>query len=114
MRAKAPHLTLDSAGTGAWHAGNPPDRRAMAEGRKRGYDYSDLRARQVTPSDLHDFDVIYAMDSQNLADLRAMGEGSARIELFLGDADVPDPYYDDSFAAMFDLIEARCDRLLKP
>ncbi|RED17829.1 protein tyrosine phosphatase [Pontivivens insulae] len=113
MRAKAPHLTVDSAGTAGWHQGKAPDTRARAEGARRGYVYDDLRARQVTRADFERFDVIYAMDHDNLADLRAIADGPARLELFLGDTDVPDPYYDNSFPRMFDLIEARCDALLR-
>ncbi len=114
MRAHAPGLELDSAGTGAWHAGSPPDPRALAEGLRRGIDYNDLRARRVELDDYSKFDIIFAMDRQNLADLKARApkDCTARIELFLGDREVPDPYYDDSFEQMFDLIEDRVQELM--
>ena len=115
LRHHAPHLTLDSAGTGAWHAGVPPDPRAQAEGARRGYSYSHHRARKVRSTDFTDFDVIYAMDRQNVADLYAIApeRKTATISLFLDEAEVPDPYYDDSFAQMFDLIEARAKELAR-
>ena len=93
----------DSAGTGDWHRGEPPDRRAIAAARRHGVDISDLRARQVQPEDFERFDHIIALDGENLADLRAIRlEGSrARLSLLLdhvpgreGEA-VADPYYGD-------------------
>lgn len=113
MRQHAPHLHLDSAGTGAWHSGLPADPRAQAEGRRRGYNYAELRARKVRDDDFTDFNLILGMDRQNITDLHAMAPSgtTASIELFLADAEVPDPYYDDSFATMFDLIEARAREL---
>ena len=113
LRRHAPHLELDSAGTGAWHAGLPPDPRAQAEGRRRGYRYDDLRARKITRSDYTTFDLILGMDRQNIADIEEMAPAgtTARIALFLDDAEVPDPYYDDSFPRMFDLIEKRAREL---
>lgn len=94
-------LHVDSAGTGDWHIGHPPDRRATAVAMKNGIDISHLRARQVTPEDFHRFDHIIALDSQNLADLEAMRpDGSkARLSLFLNHIEgregqaVADPYY---------------------
>jgi protein-tyrosine phosphatase len=70
-------LMIDSAGTGGWHVGNPPDPRAVAEAQGRGIDISGLRARQVTADDFHNFDHILAMDDSNLAALERMRpEGS--------------------------------------
>ena len=113
LRVHAPHLTLDSAGTGAWHIGLPPDPRALAEGARRGYRYGDLRARKIAPADFASFDLILAMDRQNLADIAATAPpgATATRALFLGEAEVPDPYYDNSFARMFDLIETRAREL---
>ena len=108
-------LRIDSAGTGGWHVGNPPDPRAIAAAAKRGVDLSCLRARQATAEDFHDFDFILAMDSSNYRDLEALRpQGSrailARFLSFAGAGapiDVPDPYYggDDGFDAVLDLIE---------
>jgi protein-tyrosine phosphatase len=94
-------LHIDSAGTGDWHIGHPPDRRAVAVAHKNGVDISHLRARQVRPEDFHRFDHIVALDVQNLADLQAMRPEDAKAELSLlldhvegrrGEA-VADPYY---------------------
>lgn len=105
-------VEVDSAGTGGWHAGEPPDPRATAEAAKRGYDLSDLRARQVRAGDFDAFDLILAMDRANLAALerlRPTGSGT-EVRLFLdyGDSprdEVPDPYYDGGFDLVLDLIE---------
>ena len=115
MQSLAPDWTIDSAGTGAWHIGNPPDERSVAEGKRRGFDLSSLRARQFQVEDFYKFDVIYAMDRSNLSNLKRIRphDATARLELFLGHADVPDPYYDGSFSHMYDLIEARCLDILK-
>ena len=94
-------VRIDSAGTGDWHLGHAPDRRAAAVASRNGIDISHLRARQVTPEDFRDFDHIVALDGQNLRDLRAMRPADAKAELSLlldhvggreGQA-VADPYY---------------------
>lgn len=103
---------MDSAGTGGWHAGEAPDERSIAEARRRGVDISRQRARKWTASDFQKFDVVLAMDSQNMQDLQAMArseEDAAKVKLFLPDGkDVPDPYYGDAkdFAHVYDLVEA--------
>lgn len=115
---------VDSAGTGGWHAGEPPDRRAAAAALRRGYDLSGQRARQVTLGDFHHFHYIVAMDSQNLRDLRAVAPGSFKDKprLLLDYAseplstrEVPDPYYGgaDGFDRVLDLVEAGCAGLLR-
>lgn len=118
---QADSLTLDSAGTGDWHVGKPPDRRARDAAAKRGYDLSSLRARQVNRDDFHTFDFILAMDGSNLADLQALAPAGsrARVQLFLDfshgpEQDVPDPYYggEDGFDAVLDLVESACDGLI--
>lgn len=63
-------VTIDSAGTGGWHAGDPPDPRAVAEAARHGIDISGYRARQVRREDFQRFSSIYALDQQNLRDLR--------------------------------------------
>ncbi len=114
MRHLASHWVIDSAGTGAWHIGNPADERAQAEAKKRGYDMGQLRARQFGAEDFENFDIIYAMDQSNFSDIEAMRPdgNTTPVELFLGDAQVPDPYYDGRFADMFDLIEAGARRIV--
>lgn len=113
-------LHIDSAGTSGWHDGGRSDPRASAEARKRGYDMSPIRSRKVTVADFTDFDLIIAMDNSNLQDLQAIApKGStARIELFLphapelGKTEVPDPYYEDNFPEVFDMIEKASKALL--
>ncbi|MEO1239463.1 MAG: low molecular weight protein-tyrosine-phosphatase, partial [Pseudomonadota bacterium] len=61
-------ISVDSAGTGAWHIGNPPHSEAIAEGRRNGYDLKHLRARQFQPSDFTRFDLILGMDADNIND----------------------------------------------
>jgi protein-tyrosine phosphatase len=91
----------DSAGTGGWHAGEPPDRRAIAAAHRNGVDIAHLRARKVTRADFDRFDHIVALDEENLADLRALQPPASRARLSLlldhvagreGEA-VADPYY---------------------
>ena len=100
--------TLDSAGTGDWHIGHPPDRRAQAEARRRGTDISDLRGRQLAVGDFYCFDLILAADTNNLREARALApfDATARLQMMLdlvpgrrGES-VTDPYYgaDDGFA----------------
>lgn len=99
---------FDSAGTGNWHLGHPPDARALAEGRRRGIDIADLRARQLNRDDFHAFDLILAADVANLRDARALAPAGARARLMLmldlvpgrAGQSVTDPYYggDDGFA----------------
>jgi protein-tyrosine phosphatase len=108
LRAEADRLGLeveiDSAGTGDWHIGHPPDRRAAAVAARNGVDISDLRARQVSEEDFRRFDHIVALDAQNLRDLRRIQptDGKARLSLLLDHVDgrqgeaVADPYYGDS------------------
>jgi protein-tyrosine phosphatase len=108
--------TLDSAGTGDWHVGHPPDRRAIAEARRRGVDISGLRARQLRAADFTDFDLILAADDTNLRDARALCPAGARAELRLmldlvpgrAGESVTDPYYGDDggFAATWDDVSA--------
>ena len=96
-------LIIDSAGTGNWHAGEPPDPRAQAVAQKNGVDASALRARQVTRADFTRFTHIVAMDTDNLANLRRLAPTDATAELSLLLDHVPgregqsvaDPYYGD-------------------
>lgn len=103
---------IESAGTGGWHVGDPPDARAMQEAAVRGYDLSSLRAQQVKSEDFDRFDLIIAMDHSNMAALerlRPMGN-LTETALFLSyaktdRAEVPDPYYEGGFDLVLDLIE---------
>lgn len=120
LRAMDPSLTVDSAGTGDWHIGDPPYAPAIEAARRRGYDLSRLRARQFSAKDFARFDLILAMDSSNLETIeRLRPVGSATpVRLFtdysdehLGQ-DVPDPYYTRDFDEALDLIEHAAKGLL--
>ncbi len=108
-------VTLDSAGTGDWHVGEPPYGPMQAAARARGYDLGALRARQLVAADFTRFDLILAMDGQNLRDAQAVApsHGMARLEPFLPEGDaVPDPYYTRDFETCLDIIEAGTDALI--
>jgi protein-tyrosine phosphatase len=117
-------VEVDSAGTGDWHVGNPPDARATAAARARGVTL-DGAARQVRRADFDDFDLILAADRRNLRELNALVPPEARAKVHLlrefdpgsagaPDLDVPDPYYggDDGFEHVLDLVEEACRGLL--
>jgi protein-tyrosine phosphatase len=100
-RERGLDLLVESAGTGDWHIGHPPDVRAQAIAAAHGVDIAGYRARQVTPADFYRFSDIIALDRQNLADLRAMrpADATAALSLLLdhvpgraGEA-VADPYH---------------------
>ncbi|MEP7243872.1 MAG: low molecular weight protein-tyrosine-phosphatase [Gammaproteobacteria bacterium] len=121
---EAPELLIevDSAGTAGYHIGDPPDARSTEAARLRGYDMTPLRARIVDPEDFERFDLILAMDQDNLATLqkRAPAARRERVRLFLefapdaGRAEVPDPYYGGAavFEEVLDLVEAASRGLL--
>jgi protein-tyrosine phosphatase len=118
----ADEIQVDSAGTGDWHVGSRPHRETQAELGRRGVPVGEQRARQVTADDFHEFDYIVAMDSDNLADLRALAHGRdvhAELSLLLAHApriterDVPDPYYVGGFDIVYDLVAAACAELLE-
>lgn len=120
----ADRIQTDSAGTGAWHVGNPPDSRSREEAARRGIRLDDLRARQALMEDFVQFDYVLAMDAQNLRDLESLYEQGGRRgrppELFLDYAaapqrrEVPDPYYGgkDGFRDVFDLCDQSAEGLL--
>jgi protein-tyrosine phosphatase len=110
-------LRIESAGLGDWHVGQPPDERSQHHARKRGYDLSAQRARQVTVRDFDRFDMILAMDRGHLRALQKLAPARhhARIRLFVEGRDVPDPYSGEpqGFEHVLDLVEARCRALLE-
>lgn len=129
-------IELDSAGTGGWHVGDPPDERAIAAAGRRGIDLRHLRGRQVHAGDFAWFDLLVAMDRRNLGDLHDLapdpelrpravllrsfdpassrGPGGRPADPDRGELDVPDPYYGgpDGFDHVLDLLEAACTGLL--
>jgi protein-tyrosine phosphatase len=114
-------LGFDSAGTHAYHVGEPPDPRARALARARGAPIDDLRARRIGAEDFAEFDLILAADRVNLEALRrhAPRTGGAETALLLDWAgvggEVPDPYYGDErdFVRVFDLLDGAMDALLQ-
>lgn len=116
-------IDIDSAGTHAYHSGEPPDHRARAAAARRGVDMQGLHARRVTEEDFTRFDIIVAMDRLNLATLKEHGGDGAeeRLRLMLEflspprEADVPDPYYGGAagFEHVLDLVEEAAAGLLE-
>ncbi|KAF1684961.1 phosphotyrosine protein phosphatase [Pseudoxanthomonas broegbernensis] len=126
----AGRVEVDSAGTGGWHAGAPPDRRAIACARSHGVDIGGLRARQLRAGDFHDFDWLLCADAANLRDVRRLApeglDGRAALLLDWAGATggegtvVPDPYYGghEDFEHVWRLVDAAAQaavaRLLQP
>lgn len=118
----ADRIAIDSAGTGDWHVGEPPDTRAQAAARTRGYDLSALRARQVNAVDFERFDLLLAMDEANFAELRRRcpPEHRDKVRLLMEFApgateiEVADPYFGDAqgFEQVLDQVERACAGLL--
>ncbi|MGD9887712.1 MAG: low molecular weight protein-tyrosine-phosphatase [Halothiobacillaceae bacterium] len=122
-------IRIDSAGTHAYHIGNPPDERTQRSALRRGYDLSSLRARKVEAQDFMHFDYILAMDADNLAILQQLRASlaaenvRAHLGLMMDFADakashpheVPDPYYggEAGFERVLDMIEAASEGLLE-
>ena len=117
-------IEIDSAGTGGWHAGAPPDERATAAAARRGI-VLEGAARQIRRQDFEDYDLLLAADRENLDDLRRVApDAEARRKVRLlrefdpasrGDLDVPDPYYGGpgGFEEVLDLVDAACRGLLE-
>jgi protein-tyrosine phosphatase len=116
-------VLVDSAGTQGFHAGEPPDARALRHARERGYDLAALRARKVEPEDLERFDWVLGMDESHVERLRELApfKAGASIGLlmeharrFAGEREVPDPYYGApaAFEQVLDLVEDACDGLV--
>lgn len=117
-------IRVDSCGTTDFHVGESPDERSQAAARRRGIELGHLRARQLSPEDLKQFDYVLAMDRQNLARVRELWHqvGGTQPELFLGYAsdsagpdEVPDPYHggEQGFERVFDLVEDASKGLLR-
>ncbi len=114
---------IDSAGTGAWHIGNPPDPRSIAVAHKYGLDIANQRARQFKAKDLQKFDLILAMDNSNQSDILRHAKNDIernKVRLILSythpseERSVPDPYWDDNgFEAVFAMLGEACEMILK-
>jgi protein-tyrosine phosphatase len=115
------YFEIDSAGTGAWHVGNPANSKSQAMANQHGVKLHS-RARQVAHSDFGYFDLLVAMDNSNFRDLRAMATSSEHDKIILlrdfdeepGDGQVPDPYYGgmDGFKLVYNIVYRSCANLL--
>lgn len=123
-RGLSDQFVVDSAGTGGWHVGNPPDRRMQAAANRRGISLPS-RARQIDLDDLRDFDLVLTMDDANLMAVQGLAReagssATASIKPMLSyarsfsETEVPDPYFggDSGFEHVLDLLEEACNNLL--
>ncbi len=117
-------IIVDSAGTGNWHVGSPPDPRSIAVAKKHGIDISKQRARQFNTRDFNDFDQIFVMDKSNLTDvlrLASSKEDSEKVNLILKQLEkleslsVPDPYYggEQGFEHVYRLLDKACQKIIE-
>jgi protein-tyrosine phosphatase len=113
--------TVDSAGIGGWHAGEQPDKRSIAIAKKYGIDITDQRARKIRATDLADFDLILAMDEENYNGILSHinnYEQTSKVHLIMNFAQpnknmiVPDPYYDNRFQLVYDLLDEACTAII--
>lgn len=116
------NITVDSAGTAAWHSGSLPDKRSIVVAKKYGIDLSNQRARQFLVEDFDRFDLIYVMDKSNYVNICRLApneDAIKKVELILNeshsgkDLEVPDPYYggDDGFENVFQMLDEACDQI---
>jgi protein-tyrosine phosphatase len=113
---------VDSAGTSNWHEGEQPDGRAREEMLSNGIDISDQRSRPFHVGDFDSFDHILVMDTSNRSNVNSMARNQndeSKVHLILDFGNevkgksVPDPYYDDGFGRVYDLLDYACDELLE-
>lgn len=117
------YFEIDSAGTGGWHVGEPPDARMSATALSRGLDIRNLRARQIRPSDLQVHNLVLAMDRENLRNIKKLAGSSdaSHVKLFRhfdpepGTGEVPDPYYggEEGFREVFEIVDRTSRALLE-
>jgi len=117
-------IEVDSAGTAAYHEGEPPDIRSILTARKHGIAISQLRGKAFTIADFDAFDHIYAMDRKNLQQLKSMAPTAMeeqKVSLILEELhpgkslEVPDPYYggDEGFEQVYQMLEAACEQIVE-
>lgn len=116
---------IDSAGTGDWHAGELPDKRAMANMKGHGIDISYQRARQIQNVDLDDYDAVYVMDISNLANVQRIAKNPdqlQKISLIMNEvpnaelAEVPDPYFgvgNEGFEQVYNMLDKATDKIIE-
>ena len=118
-------IKVDSAGTAGYHAGEPPDSRAVLKMKEKGIDISDLRARKFDPEDFQKFDRIYAMDSSNYDNILKLAKNDAernKVKLFLNELypeegrSVPDPYYggEEGFELVYTFLNDTVEKIISP
>jgi len=125
LRSKAKHLNLiiDSAGTAGYHVGSAPDSRSIEIADKHNINLRDQRARQFNRADFKQFDIIYAMDTNNYANLIALSnneEEREKVKIILNEISpnlcesVPDPYYGgkNGFQEVYDMLDKACDKIV--
>ena len=122
-KTKHLNVSVNSAGTAAYHIGESPDKRSIEIASKYNIDLSSQRARQFSRQDFEDFDIIYAMDTSNYAHLISLSETKEeqeKIRLILNEItplaceSVPDPYYgiDNGFQLVYDMLDQACDKIV--
>ena len=114
---------VDSAGTGAWHAGELPDPRSIQVAKKNKLDITNQRARQFRDADLREFDLIYAMDSSNFRNILNKANSSEeedKVKMIMNEVqpgynqNVPDPYWDnDGFEQVYQMLDEACERIIE-
>ncbi len=118
------HWTIDSAGTGNWHVGEPPHHLSQKVAKLNGVDICAQCARQFRKEDMLEFDKIYVMDNSNYADVKRMSGkhfDENKVDLFLNELypgknmDVPDPWYgvEEGYHEVYKMIDATCDRIIE-
>lgn len=117
------NLIIDSAGTAAYHVGNLPDERSIEVAKKYGIDLTNQRARQFRVQDFEEFDIIYAMDSENynnILNLASSTDDENKVKLILNEIEpnsnssVPDPYYggDEGFENVYQMLDTACEKII--
>ncbi len=122
-KVDADKVTVDSCGTAGYHVGKRPDPRSIEVAKKHGLDITEQRCRQLSVNDFDDYDLIFAMDKSNYADILAKTrntEHAAKVKLLLNEIsietdEVPDPYYggEGGFEYVFQLIDKACEAISK-
>ena len=125
LQSKLPNrFKVDSAGTGDWHIGSPPDKRSVEIAKLNQLDISNQRGRQFKISDFGEYDYIYAMDSSNFKDIVALApndKAKSKVRLILNvlfpgeNMDVPDPYFGmhNGFEQVYSMLNQTCDIIAK-
>ncbi|MBS4192199.1 low molecular weight phosphotyrosine protein phosphatase [Bacillus sp. FJAT-49705] len=114
-------IIVDSAGTGNWHVGNPPHEGTKNILRKYNISSNGIKARQIGPEDLHDFQYVVAMDTSNIQNIEKLKKSNSTAHIvrlldYLEDAtnkNVPDPYFTGNFEEVYELVKKGCEQLLK-